>query len=49
MKKYKGTAINIWLTISGGVIIAERLNTITRANFLFLLKKSGVTKPTFVK
>ena len=29
--------------------MADRLNTITNANFLFLLRKSGVTRPTLVK
>ena len=35
--------------MSGGVIIAEILNTITIANFLFLCKKFGVTRPIRVR
>ena len=35
--------------MSGGVIIAEILKTITIANFLFFCKKFGVTKPILVK
>ena len=39
----------IWLAISGGVIIADKDNNITRANFLFDLRNLGVTNPIFVK
>ena len=39
----------IWLAISGGVIIADRLNKITNANFLFFLRNEGLTIPIFVK
>ena len=35
--------------MSGGVIIAEILKTITIANFLFLFRKFGVTRPIRVK
>ena len=38
-----GIVTIIWLAISGGVIIAARLSTITREYFLFFLKKFGVT------
>ena len=44
-----GIVTIIWLAMSGGVIIAARLSTITREYFLFFLKKFGVTKPIFVK
>ena len=44
-----GIVTIIWLAISGGVIIAAKLSTITREYFRFFLKKFGVTKPIFVK
>ena len=44
-----GTETIIWLAISGGVMIAERIKTITKANFLYFLKYSGVTTPIFVR
>ena len=39
----------IWLAISGGVMMADMLSTITIANFRLLRKKSGVTRPILVK
>ena len=39
----------IWLAISGGVIIADTLKTITNANLRFLRRKVGVNNPILVK
>lgn len=44
-----GIATIIWLATSGGVIIAANINTAIKAYFLYLIKISGVTNPTFVK
>ena len=44
-----GIVTIIWLVISGGVIIAEILKTMTIANFLFLRRKFGVTSPILVR
>ena len=35
--------------MSGGVIIADKLNKITNANFLFFFKNTGLTIPILVK
>lgn len=43
-----GTETIIWLAMSGGVMIAERINTITKANFRYFRKYVGVTIPIFV-
>ena len=34
--------------MSGGVIMADKLNTITNANFRFFLKNLGVTIPLWL-
>jgi len=39
----------IWLTMSGGVITAESIKTIIKANFRYFRRISGVTKPIFVR
>ena len=44
-----GMATIIWLIIYGGVIIAAKIRTKTKACFLYFFKKSGVTNPIFVK
>jgi len=38
-----------WVAISGGVITAEIINTMTKANFLFFLMNAGVTRPILLK
>jgi hypothetical protein len=35
--------------MSGGVIIAAKIKTITKAYFLFFLRNSGVTNPILVR
>ena len=44
-----GIATIIWLAMSGGVITAANINTITNAYFLLRFKNSGLTKPIFVR
>jgi hypothetical protein len=44
-----GMATMTWLAISGGVIIAERMRTMTKAYFLYFFKNSGVTIHILVK
>ena len=39
----------IWLTISGGVRIADIMNARSMANFLFLLNPATVTSPSLDK
>src|SRR5690606_1897191 len=40
-----GTDTTIWLAISGGVITAESMSTITRATFRYFFRNYGVTSP----
>ena len=35
--------------MSGGVMIADKINTITKAYLRYFFKNSGVTNPIFVK
>ena len=44
-----GIATIIWLAKSGGVMMADRIQTKTNAYFRYLRIKAGVTKPIFVK
>ncbi len=44
-----GMATMIWLAISGGVMTAATINTITKANFLFFLNPAGVARPILVR
>jgi hypothetical protein len=44
-----GIATITWLAISGGVMIAAKIKTITNAYFLFFLRNSGVTNPILVR
>ena len=44
-----GTATITCVEISGGVIIAAKINTITNAYLRFFLRNSGVTSPILVR
>ena len=48
-KEMKRVWLDGMLGFTGGVMIAAKINTTTKACFLYFLKNSGVIKPILVK